>query len=228
MASSGRLPVAPFSHGNRTPARRGGLRRLLLGPVVPTAPVPSSYRTHTTLLPGPGAAAPGSVPILRACAAITAVVRHRTRRDTCRAPTHSIPLRRRQRTHTSPAADAGTTPEDSHSSDAGPRPPRAPLHRSRADPVASNKRVGPGKRRTSARLMTQTVTPSKASAKLSYIRCPSAARPSIGSRCRTGQAPAAVTTASVAKPRRRPSRMHQVVSVFSPVRRATASSSMTT
>lgn len=42
------------------------------------------------------------------------------------------------------------------------------------------------------------------------------------------QAPAAVTTASVAKPSRRPSRMHQVVSVFSPVLRATASSSMTT
>lgn len=123
MASSGSLLVAPSPHGNRTPARRGGLRRLVLGPVVPTARVPSSYRTHTTLLPRQGAAAPGPVPLLRTCAAITAVVRHRMRRDTCRAPAHSIPLRRRRRTHTSPAADAGITPEDGHSSDAGRRPP---------------------------------------------------------------------------------------------------------
>ena len=50
-----------------------------------------------------------------------------------------------------------------------------------------------------------------------------------GPGCTTpAQAPAAVTTASVAKPSRRPRRMHQVVRVLRAVLRATASSSMTT
>ncbi len=141
MASSGRCPSLPFLHGNRTPARRGGLRRLLLGPVVPTAPVPSSYRTHTTLLPGPGAAAPRSVPTLRACAAITAVVRHRTRRDTCRAPAHSIPLRRGPAHPHLPGRRRGHRAGRQSQQRRRPRPPVHRCTESRADPVASNKRV---------------------------------------------------------------------------------------
>jgi hypothetical protein len=104
---------------------------------------------------------------------------------------------------------------------------------------------------SAVRALTGAITPSPSAADVDAswrpprqrsVRFPAAAR-HAATRVRPGdpvlsgalsgvptgaQAPAATRMPSVAKPRSRPPRMHQVVSCFMALRRATASSSMTT